>query len=399
MRSHRGWEVSQGPSCTGTGSQSPSAVLNGPSGADTEQHAADLGRARSRKKGRGRAVSAGAGAGEDRPSEEEGQRSTAATTAPGFTRHSFLTGTEGTTVTNVTAAPSPPLSPRPSRRRGHDSQAARTPAVSPAHTAARRLSRKTPLAVSLTVVSIAVAVLLAILALAAYAGLWPWRDLFPYRGELFQPDRDCRRVSTGAEVACGSPWSAPCFDRTRCRGGGGGGGGRSGRRRARAVRGRGGRARGAGGGDLLSIYVHDETCSMRKSSEIMASYRGVAVPLLWNEAAKALRHVAAKRDLLVDTPDEACIVFYAVPERGECVSKTPTWGGGQNHVLLDLNDQSREARRSLDVKAMFVQSNMRPCYYRHGYDVAVPLRARKLFHSLRKIAPRDRKYFATFKAS
>ncbi|CAM9937991.1 unnamed protein product [Ectocarpus sp. 13 AM-2016] len=339
MRSYRRWEVPQGPSCTGTGSQSPSAVLNRPNGADTEQHAADLGRARSRRKGRGLVVSAGAGAGEDRPSEEEEQRSTTAMTVPGFTRHSFLTGTEGTTVTNVAAAPSLPLSPRTSRRRGHYSQAARTPAVSPTHTAARRLSRKTPLAVCLTVVPIAVAVLLAILALAAYAGLWPWRDLFPYRGELFQPDRDCRRVSTGAEVACGSPWSAPCFDRTRCRGGGGGG--RSGRRRARAVRGGGGRARGAGGGDLLSIYVHDETCSMRKSSEIMASYRGVAVPLLWNEAAKALRHVAAKRDLLVDTPDEACIVFYAVPERGECVSKTPTWGGGQNHVLLDLNDQSR----------------------------------------------------------
>ncbi|CAN0257386.1 unnamed protein product [Ectocarpus fasciculatus] len=319
--------------------------------------------------------------------------------APAFTRHSFLAGTEGTTVTNVAVAPNPPLSPRPSWRRGHHSQIARTPAVSPAHAVARRLSRKNPLAFFLAVVFVAVAVLLAILALAAYEGLWPWRDLFPYRGELFQPDRDCRRVSTGAEVACGSPWSPPCFDRTRCRGGGGGGG-RRGRRRARAVRGRGGSTSGGGGGgDLLSVYVHDETCSMRKSSEIMASYRGVAVPLLWNEAEKALRHVAAERGLLVDTPDEACIVFYAVPESGECVSKTPTWGGGQNHVLLDFNDQSREARRSLDVKAMFMQSNMRPCYYRHGYDIAVPLRARKLFHRLRKIAPRDREYFATFKAS
>lgn len=106
--------------------------------------------------------------------------------APGFTRQSFLAGTEGTIVTNVAAAPSPPLSPRPSRRRGHHCQAARTPAVSPAHTAARRLSRKNPLAVCLTVVSIAVAVLLTILALAAYAGLWPWRDLFPYRGESAQ---------------------------------------------------------------------------------------------------------------------------------------------------------------------------------------------------------------------
>ncbi|CAN0547859.1 unnamed protein product, partial [Ectocarpus sp. 12 AP-2014] len=61
---------------------------------------------------------------------------------------------------------------------------------------------------------------------------------------------------------------------------------------------------------------------MRKSSEIMASYGDVAVPppwdaaaetQLWNAAAKTLRLAAAERGLLVDTPDEACIVFYAVP--------------------------------------------------------------------------------------
>lgn len=53
------------------------------------------------------------------------------------------------------------------------------------------------------------------------------------------------------------------------------------------------------------------------------------------------RNGSRDRGMLVDTPEEACIVFYAVPPKGECVSKTPTWGDGQNHVLLDLNDQTR----------------------------------------------------------
>ncbi|CAN0565564.1 unnamed protein product [Ectocarpus sp. 12 AP-2014] len=48
---------------------------------------------------------------------------------------------------------------------------------------------------------------------------------------------------------------------------------------------------------------------------------------------------------------------------------------------------------------MFLQSNMRPCYYRHGYDIAMPLPARRPVERLREVAPRDRKYFATFKAS
>ncbi|CAB1104737.1 GT47 [Ectocarpus sp. CCAP 1310/34] len=289
--------------------------------------------------------------------------------APGFTRHSFFAETDvkAATTTNVTAAPrptSPLMSPRHSRRCGQHNQTTRTAAVSPAGTVARLFRKNRRI---LAVISVAVAALLLILALTAYAGLWPWRDLFPYKGVLFHPAKDCLMVNTRAEVACGSPWSAPCFDLSRCRGGGGG---------------------------SLSVYVHDETCSMRKTSEIMASYGDVAVSppwdaaaetQLWNAAAKTLRLAAAERGLLVDTPDEACIVFYAVPrDKAECVSKTPTWGGGQNHALLDLNDESRAARRSLDGKAMFLQSNMRPCYYRHGYDIAMPLPARRPVERLRE---------------
>lgn len=48
---------------------------------------------------------------------------------------------------------------------------------------------------------------------------------------------------------------------------------------------------------------------------------------------------------------------------------------------------------------MFAESNMRPCYFRYGYDIALPLRARAFFYNLRSIAPQDRKYFATFKVS
>ena len=48
---------------------------------------------------------------------------------------------------------------------------------------------------------------------------------------------------------------------------------------------------------------------------------------------------------------------------------------------------------------MFAEGNMRPCYFRFGYDVAVPLPTWKRFYTFRNIAPQDRKYFATFKAS
>ena len=47
------------------------------------------------------------------------------------------------------------------------------------------------------------------------------------------------------------------------------------------------------------------------------------------------------RGLLVESPEEACIVFYSVPYNGECVSRTPTWRKGQNHLMLDLSDHSR----------------------------------------------------------
>ena len=105
------------------------------------------------------------------------------------------------------------------------------------------------------------------------------------KGELFVATRDCRKVHTGSEVACGGPWAAPCFDRSRCHDFGDGGGLRGGQIDGRS----------SVGGPTLSVYVHDEACSMRTSSEIAEDYRGVAPPKVWQQVSKAVRHIAAKR--------------------------------------------------------------------------------------------------------
>ncbi|CAM9463743.1 unnamed protein product [Laminaria digitata] len=106
-----------------------------------------------------------------------------------------------------------------------------------------------------------------------------------------------------------------------------------------------------------------------------------------------------RRGVLAATPEEACIVIYVVPTKGECVSQTPTWGKGRNHLLVDMNDQTREQRSKLDHRAMFAEANMRPCYFRYGYDIAIPLLAQVIFDDMTGIAPQDRKYFATFKGT
>lgn len=47
--------------------------------------------------------------------------------------------------------------------------------------------------------------------------------------------------------------------------------------------------------------------------------------------------------------------------------------------------------------AMFAESNMRPCYYREGHDIPVPLPAKQDFTMLRDVPPSNRKYVLTFK--
>ena len=58
------------------------------------------------------------------------------------------------------------------------------------------------------------------------------------------------------------------------------------------------RENGEGGGaegSSLSVYVHDETCSVRDNSEVMASFVGGNVRSRWSRAAGAFRQAAESR--------------------------------------------------------------------------------------------------------
>lgn len=59
----------------------------------------------------------------------------------------------------------------------------------------------------------------------------------------------------------------------------------------------------------------------------------------------------------------------------------------------------RKSYSSLDVEAMFAEANMLPCYYRQGYDIALPLPPRKKFLDIKSTPSLRRKYFATFKVN
>ena len=119
---------------------------------------------------------------------------------------------------------------------------------------------------------LAVAALLSLtMAVAACLGLWTWSDIFPRKAYLSDVVRDCRKVRAGREAPCSNVFESACFDRSRCP--------------------------RPDGGTSLSVYVHDDKCSMKSSSEIVANYRGGAVPKMWSQAAEALRQVAAARCL------------------------------------------------------------------------------------------------------
>lgn len=61
-----------------------------------------------------------------------------------------------------------------------------------------------------------------------------------------------------------------------------------------------------------------------------------------------------------------------------------------------LSDEKAVVAGSL---AMDASSNMHTCYYRSGYDFAVPLRHKLEFSNIRQIAPWHRKYFLTVKVT
>lgn len=118
--------------------------------------------------------------------------------------------------------------------------------------------------------------------------------------------------------ACGSPWSSPCFDRSRCV--------------------------GRNGKQELSVYVYDEKCS---STPFVASPATIARDSYddWRpvciDALAAARRRAEEKGVLVGAPERACVVVYGLPPDDQCVTSTPTWHSGQNHLIIDFTDHPR----------------------------------------------------------
>lgn len=75
-------------------------------------------------------------------------------------------------------------------------------------------------------------------------------------------------------------------------------------------------------------------------ADVISYYLGVGDWYLFDADPSTATH-RNHRGQLAETPAQACVVIYGAPTKTECVSRTRTWRGGQNHLILDLHDQSR----------------------------------------------------------
>lgn len=119
---------------------------------------------------------------------------------------------------------------------------------------------------------------------------------------------DMDRLTRG--MACGSPLSAPCFDRTRCR------------------------APPHGPGP--TVYIYDADCSLENSSELPPSNESLQLSYTWREAAR-------EAGILAETYEAACMFVHVNKrtDRDPCPVGMPMWNGGANHVMVDLTDNTR----------------------------------------------------------
>lgn len=115
---------------------------------------------------------------------------------------------------------------------------------------------------------------------------------------------------------CSTPWSSPCFNRSRCL--------------------------GSDGSSNFSIYALDLKCTMASSTEIMGREEPVRIVRHYpNAILKAFRKLALEKRVLAEKIEDACIIVYAITPSLNCVRKTPEWDMGRNHILFDLGDRTR----------------------------------------------------------
>ncbi|CAN0206852.1 unnamed protein product, partial [Scytosiphon promiscuus] len=188
-------------------------------------------------------------------------------------------------------------------------------------------------------------------------------------------DVDLSLFSKGME--CGSPLSAPCFNRSRC---------------------------SLENAENADIYVFDADCSLSNSSALLEATDGRKIArtrMNRDHIAWELRLAANHAGGLAETYEMACL-FIHVSVGGDrpCAVDRPLWNDGSNHVMVDMSDDGRGSRPEIaNSYAIEAASNMHTCFYRVGYDISVSLAPLRVFNSLADIAPSDRKFFLTTKGT
>lgn len=107
----------------------------------------------------------------------------------------------------------------------------------------------------------------------------------------------------------------------------------------------------------------------------------------------------ASREYLVDLCDrrdldsEACKMSRSCLLVADCRGHACLFRYHPNCVDTYVHhlQHNRAAHSNLDAKAMFAEPTKRPCYFRCGHGIAVPLLAKSTSNHLRRITPQDRK--------
>lgn len=126
-------------------------------------------------------------------------------------------------------------------------------------------------------------------------------------------DLDARDFDEGRP--CGSPFSSPCFNYSRCEF----------------------HENGAG----PKVYIYDQECSLRPSSELPMMEESGG----WGEVDPIYRKTAQEMGILADSHESACLLIH-VRRTGHkhsnlCAPDSPSWNGGVNHVMVDFSDDTR----------------------------------------------------------
>eukprot|EP00250_Pteridium_aquilinum_P028152 c36666_g1_i1 orf=61-1662(+) len=130
---------------------------------------------------------------------------------------------------------------------------------------------------------------------------------------------------------------------------------------------------------------------------LIYTYNQPAVPAKFFKGINESKHNT-------NDPNKACLFFVFMDTPGPYrstlhPSKLPYWEGGLNHVLITFGDKwlnKGPIPESIGY-ASAMATVMHESLYRPGFDVSIPLPAKRHFAKVRATKPFDRKYLMTFR--